>query len=165
MSLLTIETATNTDQRLYLPALRRIQRITGSHRKERFAGSDFAYEDLRARDPDDYESRILESTDEGWILELRPLDDESPYTRIEATIVSSRQVIREARYFDDNDRLHKVLTSTDFSELKPGVWRAGTMIMEDVQEQRRTELRYRHRDTNSTIPPETFTERRLRRGA
>ncbi len=159
------QTSTLTDQRLYLPALHRIQRITGSRRGERFAGSDFSYEDLRARDPDEYESSIIEKQRGVWIIAMAPSDERSPYSRIEATVDSARLVVTRARYFDRNQKLKKILTSSSFSESRPGVWKPETMIMTDVQENSRTELHYRDRDTDSTIPPETFTERQLKRGS
>lgn len=165
MSVLTLDSGSETDQRLYLPALRRIQRITGAKRKDRFAGSDLSFEDLRARDPADYESRILDTQPGEWVLELNPKDDDSPYSRIEAVVNSERLVIISARYFDRNRELYKVLTSGDFEEVRPGVWQANVMVMRDVQENRRTEIYYEQRDTGSEIPPETFTERQLRRGS
>ena len=167
MSVLTIDSEgdSETDQRLYLPALRRIQRITGSQRRDRFAGSDLSFEDLRARDPDDYDSEIVETGPGEWVLELRPTDDDSPYALIEVVVDSERMVITSARYFDRKGELYKVLTSSDFTEVKPNVWHANVMVMRDVQENRRTELYYEERDTTSKIPPETYTERRLRRGS
>jgi len=165
MSLLTIETAAETDQRLYLPALHRVQRITGSRRRERFAGSDFTFEDLRPRNPDQYESSILEKQPGVWVIAMAPSDEQSPYSRIEATVDSARLVVTRARYFDRSNRLKKILTSSGFSQSRPGVWKPGTMVMTDIQDNRRTELHYRNRDTDGTIPPETFTERQLRRGS
>ncbi|MDX1530783.1 MAG: outer membrane lipoprotein-sorting protein, partial [Rhodothermales bacterium] len=61
MGLLTIERDGGDEQQLYLPALRRVQRISGSQRGERFAGSDFTYEDLSTRDPDEYRVALVET--------------------------------------------------------------------------------------------------------
>src|SRR5690606_1272860 len=70
--LLTVETARGDEQQLYLPALPRVQRIAGSGRQERFAGSDFTYEDHSTRDPDDDTTRLASTTDDAFIIEATP---------------------------------------------------------------------------------------------
>jgi outer membrane lipoprotein-sorting protein len=164
MGLLTVETGSGDDQRLYLPALGRVQRIAGSKRGERFAGSDFTYEDLGTRDPDQYDVEMLETTDDTFVFEARPKDDDSDYSRIVLTVGRERYVIQRAEHFDRGNKLAKVLTAADFVEVVPGSWRANRLTMEDVQADRRTVLTFSERDTGASLSDNLFTERQLQRG-
>jgi len=164
MGLLTVETGSGDDQRLYLPALGRVQRIAGSKRGERFAGSDFTYEDLGTRDPDQYDVEMLETTDDVFVFEARPKDDDSDYSRIVLTVDRERYVIRRAEHFGQSGQLAKVLTAEDFAEVAPDSWRANRLTMEDVQADRRTVLTFTDRDTGDALSDNLFTERQLQRG-
>lgn len=164
MRLLTIETGDGDDQRIYLPALRRVQRIAGSAREDRFAGSDLSYEDLRVRDRNDYASRMVDSTESAWIIESVPTDKGSPYRRIVSEIDKDRCVVVRAEYYDRQDRLLKILTAGDFENMGDGIWKASSITMKDVRSDRRTEIRYLERDLQKVISPDVFTDRYLRRG-
>lgn len=163
LRLLTIQTDDGDDQRIYLPALRRVQRIAGSSRDDSIAGSDLSYEDLRVREKDDYTSEIVESTDATWVISSIPKEEDSPYSRIEAEIDKSKFVVVAARYFDRKDRLKKVLTATDFKNFD-GIWKPSQLTMTDVRQDRRTELVYLERDFETVIAPDVFSDRYLRRG-
>lgn len=162
--LLTVEAAGGDDQKLYLPALGRVQRIAGSKRTERFAGSDFSYEDLGTRDPDDYDVAMGTSTPDAFVLEARPRSDDSQYGRIVLTVDRGRYAVTKAEHYDRGGALIKVLTATDFAEVVPGAWRAGRLVMEDMRERRRTALTFTEREVGATLRDDLFTERQLERG-
>lgn len=162
--LLTIETASGDDQKLYLPTLGRVQRVAGSQRTERFAGSDFTFEDLGSRDPDQYRVRMVETRPDAFVIEARPLDAASQYSRIVLTIDRERYVILSADHFDRSDRRAKVLEAADFREVVPGAYRANRLTMADVVANRRTVLTFASRETPSSLSDDLFTERQLQRG-
>ena len=165
LMLLTIQTAKGDNQRIYLPALRRIQRIAGKSRSDRFAGSDLSYEDLRIRERQDYSSTLLETTDSVWIIQSTPKDDSSPYSKIVAEIDKKMYVIVKARYFDKKMKLWKMLEASDFTLVTEDTWRAKNVTMTDIQSDRRTELRYLEHDLSTAIPQDVFSDRYLRRGS
>ena len=163
MGLLTIETKAGDDQKLYLPALRRVQRIAGSKKSERFAGSDFSYADLGTRRADDYTSTLLETQPECWKIEAIPTDEDLSYSRVIFEIEQERYVILRATYYDQNGKLWKAFTAKIFRNQARNV--AGhKMTMEDLQEKRRTILIFRKRDTDADLSEQMFTERQLKRG-
>jgi outer membrane lipoprotein-sorting protein len=164
MGLLTIETARGDDQKLYLPALGRVQRIAGSRRTERFAGSDFTYEDLGTRDPDAYTSRMLETRPNAFVLEVIPQDRDSQYGRIVLTVDRARYAILQADYFDRAGQKVKSLTAEGLTEVAPGAFRPATMTMRDLKDNRRTVLTFTERKTDRVLPDDLFTERQLERG-
>ena len=162
--LLTVEADGGDEQKLYLPALGRVQRIAGSKRGERFAGSDFTYEDLGTRDPDQYTVEMVETTPDAFVFEARPKGGDSKYSRIVLTVDRERYVVERAEHYDRSNKLAKVLTATDFAEAVPGAWRANRMVMEDVQADRRTVLTFTDRETGTALRDDVFTERQLQRG-
>ena len=164
MGLLTVEEGGEEEQKLYLPALRRVQRIAGSQRGERFAGSDFTYEDLGTRDADDFDLELAETSDSMWTIKAVPHDEDSRYSRIVFTVDRARYVIREATYYDRDGDVWKKLTASDFDEVADGSWRAGRMTMADVQEKRQTRLVFLERQTGEPLRDDLFTERQLQRG-
>ena len=164
MGLLTIEADGGDDQKLYLPALGRVQRIAGSKRGERFAGSDFTFEDLGTRDPDAYDVSMGASTPEAFVIEARPTDGDSKYSRLVLSVDRTRYVVTRAEHYDRGGTLAKVLTASDFTEVAPGAWRANRLVMEDVQENRQTVLTFEDRQTGAALRDDLFTERQLQRG-
>jgi len=164
MGLLTVEADGGDDQKLYLPALGRVQRIAGSKRGERFAGSDFTYEDLGTRDPDAYEVTMGDATPEAFVIEARPRDPASKYSRIVLTVDRERYVVTRAEHYDRGGDLAKVLTASDLVETAPGAWSPSRLVMADVQDNRRTVLTYEDRETGTALRDDLFTERQLQRG-
>ena len=164
MGLLTVEEGDDEEQKLYLPALRRVQRIAGAQRGERFAGSDFTYEDLGTREADDFDLALIETSDSAWTIEAVPHDQDSRYSRIVFTVDRARYVVREATYYDRDGDVWKKLTATDFNEVADGSWRAGQMTMADVQDERQTHLVFLERQTGEPLSGDLFTERQLQRG-
>ncbi len=67
-------------QWMYLPAIRKSKRITGSAKSRPFMGSDFSYADLAVRNISSYDYRILnEETLHGhnvWVIEAIPVDED-----------------------------------------------------------------------------------------
>ena len=80
------------------------------------------------------------------------------------TIDRARYVILRAEYFTEDDTLAKVLVAEDFEEVGPDTFRAGTLTMEDVQDDRRTVLTYVEREAGASSPDRVFSERTLQRG-
>jgi len=150
-------------QYLYLPALGRVQTITGSRRSDRFMGSDFTFEDLGNVNADDYEVEILEETDGKIKINAVPRT-ESQYGFIHFYIDSEKYVLVQADYFNNSGTRIKELTADNYEEVQADIWRPDVMIMRDLEANRRTELRWRNRTFNEPIPDRYFTERHLTRG-
>ena len=161
--LLTIEQDGADEQKLYLPALKRVQRIAGSARGDRFAGSDFTFEDLGARDPDDYDARLLKTTDAAYTIEVRDRTGDSAYDRLVLTVSRARYTIDRAEYYDGAE-LAKVLTAGGFQEVAPQAFRADRLTMRDVREERETRLVFEDREVGAAVSDGLFSERTLQRG-
>ena len=73
------------DQWLYLPALKRVKRISSRNKSGSFMGSEFAYEDLSSQEIDKYRYKWLrDETLDGkmtMVVEYYPAYENSGYTR------------------------------------------------------------------------------------
>ena len=162
--LLTVEGAGGDDQRLFLPALGRVQRIAGGKRGERFAGSDFSYEDLGSRDPERYTATLVRTTPQAWTIAVQPKPGtETGYARIVLTVDRATYTVRRADYEDARGRTVKRLTAEDFVEVAPGAFRANRMTMADLEADRKTVLTFTQRKAGD-IDDDVFSERTLQRG-
>jgi hypothetical protein len=162
-ALLSIEQNGEEVQKLYLPALGRIQTISASQKSDRFMGSDFTYEDLGAQSPDDYTFQMMAETDTATVLRVEKKGS-SQYAFIHFFIDPDKYALLEAHYFNDEGERIKRLVASDYQEVIDDVWRAGKMVMYDERNDRHTELRWSDRQVNQSIPGWRFTERGLRRG-
>ncbi len=160
---LTIREGGNEVQRLFLPALNRIQTIASGQRGDRFMGSDFTYEDMGDQDPDDFTfSTLNENTSAGTMLIKADRKESTTYAYAHFLIDTKRYVLLEAEYFSESGVLLRKLESQDLVQVRDGIWRANKLIMRDVKASRFTELIWKSRTLDEPIPQVTFTERSLR---
>lgn len=160
--LLSINTDGNEEQKLYLPAIGRVQTISSSQRTDRFVGSDFTFEDLSIRNPDNFDFTLLDDSGEDFILKAIPLE-ESQYTHLIFHINKKQYSLQKILYFKNEDQI-KELIAENHIEIENDVWLAEKMTMYDLVNDRKTELIWTNRKVNEAISEDIFTERRLRRG-
>jgi outer membrane lipoprotein-sorting protein len=160
------------DRYLYLPALRRVNRITASGRGGNFMGSDFSYYDIGRPKLNDWKYRLLgEEAIEGhacYKIECLPVTPEvqrdTKYSKIIRWIRKDTYTTIHAEYYDKDGQLWKVLDIPEH-KLIGGVWFATHMIMRDVQIKNTSEIRFENLQVNVGLGPELFTERYLRRAS
>jgi len=168
-AVLTVEaTGRADDQWLYLPALRKTKRIASSQRTQRFAGTDFTYEDLRSEDFEGFDYRFGDDAElEGracYVVIATPKDGhESGYSRREIYVEKERFLVHKIEYYDARERHQKTFEARGFEEVD-GLWRASMSGMEDHQRGTQTVWRFKERDINPGLPDSTFTVRTLERG-
>lgn len=161
---LTLTEGKDEVQKLYLPALGKIQTITASQKGDRFMGSDFTYEDLGDQNPDDFEFELV--SEEGNMATIRATkSEESKYAYQIFYVNTDTYILEKAEYFNDRDDMIKRLEASDHIEVEDGIWRSNNMIMFDLKSGRKTELSWSNRKINEEIPSWRFTERALLRGS
>jgi uncharacterized protein len=171
-SLLVWENETgDADQWFYLPAFRRVKRIPTSGKKNRFMGTDFAYEDLRreAIKLNDYVLVGSETLDgqESFVVEAKPATataaDNSGYSKRKFWIHKEFFTTLRQEYYDKAGRLWKVLTNREFVNVSGTVWAPNEIEMHDVQGGTKTIVIIENRKANQGLNPRFFTEVELRR--
>ncbi len=121
------------NQWLYLPALRRVKRISSSNKSGPFVGSEFAFEDLTSGELGKYEYTYLETrTVDGMemdVLECVPRYERSGYSRLNCYYDTEVYQTRKIEFFDRGGQLLKTLKLEDYREYPGGFWRPHLQTM------------------------------------
>ena len=124
---------TPDDQWLYLPALKRVKRISAARRSGSFMGSEFSYEDMSAPEVEEYAYKYLRDAPCGeltcTVIEQVPLDKRSGYSR--KLIWQDTGELRTWRMdlYDRRGSHLKTLTLANYRQYLDRYWRAGEQKM------------------------------------
>ncbi len=169
--LLTWEQASRADdQWLYLPASRRERRIAGGGKKDRFMGTELAYEDLRAENLDEHQYRLLdEQTLDGaacYRVEAILLDEKerrsSGYGKRILWIRKDIFFTAKVEYFDKRGRPIKTLDNGAPVQVIESAYRSDSFVMKNLSNNRATEVSVLERDFNQGLGEDAFTLRKLK---
>ncbi len=132
------------EQWLYLPALKRIKRISSTGKSGSFMGSEFSYEDLSSPELDKFTFTWLREEELNGracdVIERVPTDADSGYVREEVWIDKDQSRTWKIIFFDRKKTLLKTLISSDYKQYKGKFWRAGKMHMTNNQSGKQTIL-------------------------
>ena len=133
------------DQWLYLPALKRVKRISSANKSGSFVGSEFSYEDLSSQEVEKYTYKWLEDVACGdgaqcWMFERYPVDKYSGYTRQVVWMEFENFRVHKIDYYDRKDEFLKTLTFSDYRQYLDHYWRPRLMSMINHQTGKSTEL-------------------------
>ncbi|MFQ5550529.1 MAG: outer membrane lipoprotein-sorting protein [Gemmatimonadales bacterium] len=132
------------DQWLYLPALKRIKRISSVNKSGPFVGSEFAFEDFTALELNKYEYKYLRSEPCGDltcdVVELYPRYKYSGYTKQISWIDQGVFQVRTIEFYDRRGDLFKTLTLEDYRQYQEKYWRAQKLLMVNHQTGKSTDL-------------------------
>ena len=123
------------DQWLYLPALKRVKRISSRNKSGPFMGSEFAYEDLSSQEIEKYTYKYLRDENyEGkdcFVLERYPVDENSGYTRQVVWIDKQEYRPHKVVFYDRKNAQLKTLIYREYNQYLDKYWRAHSMHMEN----------------------------------
>lgn len=160
------------DQWLYLPATAKAKRIASSSKKNRFMGTDFAFEDLRP-EPLRLHQYALVGTEpvdgqECWVVEAVPATDkqaaDSGYSRRKLWIRKDNHYSVKREYYDKKGKLEKVETNRKLVNVTGTIWRANEVEMHDVQGGTKTIVTIEQRTIDRGLSDTIFTESELTQG-
>jgi len=135
------------DQWLYLPALKRVKRLSSADKSGSFMGSEFAYEDLASREVEKYGYHFVSEekfrNQDCFVLELTPKDTKnSGYRRIVSWLDQDHYRVQKEEYYDPRGRLLKTLTLREYHRYLDDHWRPQLLLMVNHQNGRQTELQF-----------------------
>ncbi len=161
------------DMWIYMPSLRKTRRIVSSDKGKSFMGSEFSNADMAAENMDDFQYTLLNNDvfmgTECWKIEIRPVNEESAdengYSRKIVWIAKSDYVMRHAEFYDLFDELLKTQTNSDIRLLDETgkKYQAAVMLMENVQNGRKSVMKMDSISFNPEVRDEYFTIRYLER--
>ena len=155
------------DQWLFLPALKRVKRISSANKSGPFVGSEFAFEDFTALELNKYDYRWLhEENVDGVrmdVVERSPRYENSGYSRQVSWIDQDVFQVRKVEFYDRRGDLLKTLVLGDYREYYGGVWRSHRMEMVNPQTGKSTDLIYGDYQFNTGLDDGNFEKGRLTR--
>lgn len=155
------------DQWIYLPALRRVRRISSDSKGDYFMGSDFTYDDLGDRHPNLDTHKILrEESIDGkacYVVESVPKDANYMYSKTITWVMKDNFLGLKREFYDDRGRLLKTLSLKNYERIS-GFWTILEVEMHNVQRNHRTNMKFTNVKKNQGIPDSKFTERSMSLG-
>ncbi len=161
------EEGKNDDQWIYLPALKKVKRISSEGKSDYFMGSDFTYDDLGDRHPgEDTHTLVRTETVDGeacWVVESVPVDPKDLYSKTITWVSQEKTVGVKREYYDKRKSLLKQLAIGGVENIS-GVWVITGTEMSNVQKKTRTRMEFADVKINSGIPEGDFSERAMTKG-
>jgi hypothetical protein len=154
-----------TDQFLYLPALRRTRRIVSSQKDQRFVNSDFTYEDMERHPLEDYEYTLQGDAKvnniDCYILLSRPRPEtKSQYSKTISLIHKESFTPVLIKFFNKKDQHVKTYKVLKFNKIQ-GIWTEMTVSMEDTVKNHKTYINTEKITYNTDLNKEEVSQKML----
>lgn len=155
------------DQWLYLPALKRVKRISSKNKSGPFVGSEFAYEDISSQELKKYTYKWLRDepcgTLECFVVEQVPTYKNSGYTRMIVWYDKAEYRQQKIDFYDRKGSLLKTLTYSDFRQYLDKYWRAHDLFMVNHLTGKKTRLKFEKIEFRTGLKEKDFSKNRLKR--
>lgn len=155
------------DQWLYLPALKRIKRISSVNKSGPFVGSEFAFEDFTSLELNKFTYKYLKSETCGDmscdVVERTPRYEHSGYTRQLSWVDQKDFQVRKVEFYDRRGDLLKTLTLEDYRKYLGKYWRPHKLTMVNHQTNKQTELLYSEYSFATGLNDSAFNKAVLKR--
>jgi len=155
------------DQWIYLPALKRTKRISSDSKGDYFMGSDFTYDDLGDRHPDEDNHKLLREEKMGsndcYVIESVSKDPNYMYSKTITWVIKDNYIGLKREFYDESKNLLKTLNINKFEKIN-GFWTILETEMTNIQKNHRTNMIFSNVKINQGIPESKFTERSMTLG-
>ncbi|UCH81803.1 MAG: outer membrane lipoprotein-sorting protein [Nitrospiraceae bacterium] len=158
----------NDDQWLYLPALKRVKRISTRNKSGSFMGSEFAYEDISSLEVEKYTYKWVRDEEyngmDCFIVEYYPVDRKySGYTRQVSWIDKTEYRSHKVEYYDRKNSHLKTLTIKGYKKYIDRFWRADELNMVNHQTGKSTRLEFNDYKFQTGLNDRDFNKNSLKR--
>ena len=164
------------DNWLYMPAMKKTKRISGSETGGDFMGTDFTYDDMgdRGLKKDDFALLGTENVEvEGGIggvssvscykVECIAKDKSEKNPRRILWISCDEFLLVKGEFYDRQNELQRTLICSDYGK-QGGFWKTGKMVMTNVQTDHSTTIEMKNVVYNNAIDDNMFTVSALENG-
>jgi len=163
VALLSVNTKGATDRQwLYTPAIDRVRPISARELSEKFAGSDFTYEDVEERVLDDFIYTLIDQDDtienhKTYKIQATPISpDKSQYKYIYLWVAQDVPVILAAQMYDQGGVLIREMHASQLKKVS-GMWGARKVEMISPADKTRTTLTIEEIHFNLPLDEKLFT--------
>jgi hypothetical protein len=155
------------EQWLYLPALKRVKRISSSNKSGPYLGSEFAFEDLTSFEVSKYKYKYLRDEVfkdiDCFVIEFYPQYKHSGYTRQIVWIDKERYIPLKTDYYDRKNSLLKSLEQKNYKQYLGQYWRPDEMLMVNQQNGKSTVLVWENYAFRNGFSKRNFNKNTLKR--
>jgi hypothetical protein len=155
------------DQWLYLPALKRVKRISSDNKSGPFMGSEFAYEDISSQEVEKYTYNYLKDesyeNQDCFVYERFPVDEKSGYSRQVVWMDKEHYRVMKIDFYDRKNDLLKTLTYHGYNQYLDKFWRASKMSMVNHQTGKSTDLLWEEYQFATGLSESDFNQNSLKR--
>ena len=156
----------DSDSWLYLPAMKKARRVSGSSKDDDFQGTDFTYDDIGDRSLGKDTFNILGSENAGgkdcWILEYTAKDKNSKITRRVLWSDKSNYTTLKGEYYDRQGKKFKELLCEGIEQVG-GFWTTKKMTMTNTVTSHKTVYELLEVKYNLPVDKNIFTVSALER--
>jgi outer membrane lipoprotein-sorting protein len=147
---------------IYLPAFNKTRRIASHVKNNKFAGTDFTYEDMEAKNyADSWTPKLIRTEDGKYVLELTPKNGTgTEYSKIVMWVGEQDHYPSKFEYYDKGGKLSKIMTRDKIDKVN-GYLAARETEMRDLGSGHTTRMLITNIRFDTGIPDERFTERFL----
>jgi len=154
------------DQWLYLPALKRVKRISSRNKSGPFMGSEFSFEDLGSQEVEKYSHKYLREEPCGewqcYVIERTPQYKHSGYTRQVLWADKEKHRSFKIEFYDRKNSPLKTLTFKDYHEYLGHYWRPNEMFMKNHQNGKSTQLQWSNYKFQTGLSKKDFKKNKLK---
>jgi outer membrane lipoprotein-sorting protein len=146
---------------VYLPSYEKERRISSSVKNQKFAGTDFSYDDMEAVSySKKYTATLLGSDDKVFRLELKPISPQSMYSKINVNIDKVNYLPIAMEFYDKGN---KKIKEASYSYQKSGkYWNAKEIVMKDLKTGHTTKMLSSSVEYDTGLSDDEFTVRKLK---
>ncbi|MEW6008780.1 MAG: outer membrane lipoprotein-sorting protein [Candidatus Omnitrophota bacterium] len=153
------------DRWLFIPSINLVKRIAANDKYSSFVGSDFTYEDVSGRKPDEDKHTLLrKETLNGkncFVIESMPIGA-SEYTKRISWIDETNFLPLKEEFYDKQNELYRQFEAQEIKDIN-GILTATKRVMKNIKTGHRTEATFQEVEYNLGIGDDVFSERYLRR--
>jgi outer membrane lipoprotein-sorting protein len=149
---------------LYLPAFNKVRRIASHVKNNKFAGTDFTYEDMEAkRFSDKYNPELVKEEDKYYVLQLAPKEGiQTDNLKLLMWLRKDNFYPTKIEFFDKGDNLYKIMTREKIEKVD-GYWISRESEIEDLRAKHKTKMIIIDITFDSGLSDDRFTKRYLAR--
>jgi len=155
------------DQWLFLPALKRVKRISSANKSGSFMGSEFAYEDVTSQEVEKYTYKWIrdEACDalECFVFERYPAYKNSGYTRQVVWLDKKEYRMLKIDFYDRKNALLKTQTFRKYNQYLGKYWYPDEMFMQNHQTGKSTLLQWSDYKFKNGFKNRDFNKNSLKR--
>jgi outer membrane lipoprotein-sorting protein len=153
------------DRWLFIPAIDLVKRIAANDKFSSFVGSDFTYEDVSGRKPEEDDHKLLrEEVLTGkncFVIESIP-KGKAEYTKRISWIDENNFLPLKEEFYDKQNELYRQFEAQEVKEIN-GIMTITKRVMRNLKTGHRTEVVFQNVEYNSGITDDIFSERYLRK--